>query len=57
MISGMIVIFSACDIHMRICVGSGSFPPRLENIPAKTGTMNSSIPAVARIAMMNTTTG
>jgi hypothetical protein len=40
----------------RILVGAGSSPPSVLNMAAKTGTMNSSMPITARIAMKKTTT-
>ncbi len=47
----------ASDRKTRTLVGAGSSPPRESNIAANVGTMNSSMPTTARIAMMNTTTG
>ena len=38
-------------------VGAGSVPPRSLNILANTGTMNSSMPMTATIAMQKTTVG
>ena len=38
-------------------VGAGSSPPRVSNMLANVGTMNSSMPMTARIAMTKTTTG
>jgi hypothetical protein len=45
------------DRTTRNWVGSGSSPPRSANIFSKIGTMNSSMPMTATIAMMSTTTG
>ena len=47
----------ALEMTTRICVGSGSSEPRSSNIFWKIGTMNSSMPNTARIAMISTTTG
>ncbi len=47
----------ASDRNTRTFVGAGSSPPSESNMPANTGTMNSSMPTTARMAMTNTTTG
>ena len=49
--------FIACERSTRIRVGAGIVACRLVNMPAKTGTMNSSMPMTARMAMQKTTTG
>ena len=46
-----------CDMMTSIWVGAGSSPPRSSNIFAKIGTMNSSMPMTARMAITKTTTG
>ena len=49
--------FTIVDIMTRTRVGAGSSPPSVLNMFANTGTMNSSMPITARIAMQKTTTG
>ncbi len=49
--------FIMLDKWTRICVAQGRLPPRSLNICSKIGTMNSSMPTTARIAMANTITG
>ena len=51
MMIGTIATFRIADRFTRIWVGSGSSPPRPSNIFANIGTMNSSMPMTARIAM------
>ncbi len=45
------------ETSTKISVGSGSWPPRVANIPLNTGTMKISIAATATRAMMRTMTG
>ena len=50
-------ILRTSDRKISTRVGAGSVPPRSSNSFEKIGTMNSSMPIEARIAMMKTTTG
>ena len=49
--------FSTDDMNTRARVGAGSWAPMSWNIFAKIGTMKSSMPMTARIAITKTTTG
>ncbi len=55
--SGTPPIFSTDDRNTSARVGAGSWAPMSWNIFAKIGTMNSSMPMTARIAITKTTTG